>query len=297
MRNLSNADIGIFFHIPNEQAGKLESVISCIRNVFDICSHSMVKDEYWNFYADNLHIRRSIHFSEDDTRTWEAKKSSFPANVDYIESTLIVVDKKGTEKKLSAYATLNPMVTETIPMVHNERTVKFSIPNSIWKEMERTQVVNTVQVACAILDASYACIDIDFFCPRSLYRSDFRLFGVDSDNICIEDRIPTVCWAQYISPRMLSSIEDISLILKMFPLSKVVENSGTASGIWLQLSKAPHLNNMKEREAFRKCLYVAMYQISPVKIAECKIPHMQYIIARLPLSEEERKTISFLQNR
>lgn len=163
MRNLSNADIGIFFHIPNEQAGKLESVISCIRNVFDICSHSMVKDEYWNFYADNLHIRRSIHFSEDDTRTWEAKKSSFPANVDYIESTLIVVDKKGTEKKLSAYATLNPMVTETIPMVHNERTVKFSIPNSVWKEMERTQVVNTVQVACAILDASYACIDIDFF--------------------------------------------------------------------------------------------------------------------------------------
>ncbi len=180
-----------------------------------------------------------------------------------------------------------------MPIIDDEKVIEISIPKDIFSKVNYIELKQTIQQICLRLDVTYACLDINILCPRSIYLDGFFFFSeMPAELLNCETHIPGIHWAQFITPNMIKNTGSLPMIYENVPChySELIYKNTEIKGIWIELSKNYWDINIDERIKMRTYLSSSLYKLSYEKIKQYKSPYKQAEIDFLPLYSCERES-------
>lgn len=264
-----------------------------------------ILDEWWQVDFDDVELK-AISYSNNALKGecwsvgWDSIKTKKIAKV----AATITCESSASAKKLTIGLTavlLSNAEHIRLPRNTGERYVSMRIPRDLWRSMDVNSFTECVKNACAMIGASYACIDEEPL-TGGIYETGFRMLAKNPDPEEIENRLPGIYWWQIISQSFVNKTGNIDEITKKVPSEKTEKISYNGiSLLLLQLADDVCHATRKRRLALRDFFKSSLYEITlnnpellriwGLEDWTCKIPaHRQFFLRCLkmmPLTDEE----------
>ena len=293
--SFSRSDLNVFFHISNtndEYAELLYLVLKSVLSVFD--KNNTLIEERWNVTIDSRDVQYSALITNTSSQNQykELHDAILESCFFSVCSTYLVNMKQ--RKKIKIFATIKKSNLYTMPMIHNERIIEISIPKEFINDNTYPRLRKVIQTSCCKLGASFACLDIDILCPRSIFLDGFYCFSYHNIPVlAAESHLPGIHWAQFISPSMIEKTAPIESICDNVPsyYSELVEYNGSIKGAWIELSKNYWNSTIEKRLEYREFFSSSLYTLSHEKIEKYTSFYKQIVLDYLPLKPSEREML------
>ena len=259
--------------------------LRCLANACQV--NTLANEEKWMIWplknpTSEMRIYTLSGLSLDD---WYRYKLDMCSDCACIEVEIAFSAKK--KKVISFFARiydLRPSDETT-----QELEIRFSIPRSLWNEMDQNYFIKEFRKKCCSLNAIYAAVDQEWLCPTCVSDAPFMYFA-SSD--CIKaSYIPAICWAQLLPLSRIKHAETMLAHSTPFCESIPIYN-GSQNYIWLQLRDDIWHPSIETRIAFRKFLSPSFPTLDYSKLREhASLQFFQEEICWMPLLDDEKEKL------
>ncbi len=307
--------IGLLIHVPKLTKEYQDNVFLQMRALLDVCEKNLpLEEEVWHLVKDRSTESTTYKFAADELLLWHVKAGDMQDRCCSVGVNVCFAMKSAQFKHIRIHATITHSEKWTTPKIKEECTITGVIHRQVWDKIDQPKLIETIQNACLILGATYACIDYEYFCPKSIYYGGFRFYGkevpryfpfppgyIDPQHFPYPDidpeaHLPGVYWAQFVSQRMLEATGTLQVIESDAPCDakKVIGGKGV-EGMWLQLSPNLWKTPVEKRLLLRRYVSDSLYELDMHRLADAKTPHSLGTIHLLPLEDEETQDVERLR--
>ena len=170
--------IGILIHVPKLTEEYQNNVFLQMRALLDVCEENLpLEEEVWDLVKDHSSKSPIWRFAADELLLWHLTADEMQEECCFATATPNFAIKLARNKQIFFSAEIKHSERLTTPQVKEECAITGVIHKLVWNRIDQAKLIAVIQNACLILGATYACIDYEYFCPKSIYFGGFRYYG------------------------------------------------------------------------------------------------------------------------
>lgn len=298
--------VGLLIHVPKLTEQYRDNIFLQMRALLDLCEDVLqLVEEEWYVVNDHSSFTPTWKYTADERLRWHLDVEEMQDRCCRVSAKAGFAMKQVNPRTMSLNATImNSAKGKTLTQIKGECTLDGVIDKYVWDQIDQPKFIAAVQNACSILGATYASIDYEINCPKSLYSTNYRLFsknvpihyyGKEADysqypEVDPETYLPGVYWAQLVPQSMVEATGTLKAIAAEAPCeTKELINMNGTEYIWLQLTPNLWKTKLDKRLRLRRYFQKSLLKLDIERLAEANHPILFSQINFLPLEEEEAR--------